>query len=51
MEATIVIGAAIVLYSGWVLYRKYKQIKAGNYCSCSGGCGGCASKGACGKME
>ena len=29
MEATILIGAAIVLYSGWVIYRKYKQYKSG----------------------
>ncbi len=42
MEATILIAAVIVLYSSWVIYGKYKQIKAGNYCSCSG-CGGCNS--------
>lgn len=49
MEATILIGAAIVLYSGWVIYRKYKQYKSGNYCSC--GCGSCSSKSKCGKTE
>ncbi|MBR4945244.1 MAG: hypothetical protein IKZ26_07540 [Peptococcaceae bacterium] len=48
------IAAVIALYSGWVLYGKYKQYKAGNFCSCSGGCGscscaGCAGKASCGK--
>ncbi len=49
MEATVLITAAIVLYSGWVIYKKYRQYKAGNYCSC--GCGSCNSKNKCGKME
>lgn len=54
MEATIVIAAAIAAYSAWVIYRKYKQYKAGNFCGCGCGscsCSGCASKGSCGKLS
>ena len=47
MLATIVIGAAVAGYAGWVIYRKYKQYKAGQYCSC----GGCSGKSHCGKKE
>lgn len=45
MLATIVIGAIIGLYAGWVIFKKYKDWKAGKYCSC--GCSGCSGKKSC----
>lgn len=42
-----IIGAVIVAYTGYVIYKKTKDIKAGK--SCCGGCSSCQSKGKCGK--
>lgn len=40
MIAGIIIGALIVLYCIWVVRRRVRQIRQGQYCSC--GCGGCS---------
>lgn len=47
MLATILLGAAIVLYAGWVLRKTYRQWKSGN--GCQGGCNHCAGQQQCGK--
>lgn len=47
MLATILLGAAIVLYAGWVLRKIYRQWKIGNGCQC--GCNHCAGKPQCRK--
>lgn len=39
---TILCGVLIVLYILWVIRRKFRQIKAGNYCGCS--CEECGQK-------
>lgn len=49
MLATILLAAAIALYAGWVLRKKYRQWKSGNYCGC--GCSHCTGKQSCGKTE
>jgi hypothetical protein len=42
MIASIIIGILILLYSGFVIRKRVKEIKAGKFCSCSGGdCGSC----------
>jgi hypothetical protein len=40
-----IIGALIIAYAGYVIYKKIKDIKAGKFCSC--GCGDCPSKAKC----
>lgn len=42
----IILGL-ILLYSGWVIYKKVKDVKKGKYCSC--GCSDCPSKIKCHK--
>lgn len=37
-----IILAVLVGYSGFVLYKRYKQIKSGEYCG--GNCCGCGKK-------
>lgn len=49
MLATIILGVLIAAYAGWVIYKKYKQYQAGQYCSC--GCSGCDGKKGCGKTN
>lgn len=44
---TILILVGICSYSGYVLYKKYKDIKKGKFCSC--GCDSCPSKSNCHK--
>ncbi len=46
MAATILLSSVIAVYAGWVIYKKYKAWKKGQYCSC--GCSGCANKNSCG---
>jgi hypothetical protein len=41
----IIIGAVIVAYTGIIIYKKTKDLKAGK--SCCGGCDSCPSKGKC----
>lgn len=41
----VIIGLLIILYAGFVIYKKVKNIKAGKYCSC--GCSDCPSKMKC----
>ncbi|GKX65371.1 FeoB-associated Cys-rich membrane protein [Inconstantimicrobium mannanitabidum] len=43
----IIIGAAIIAYAGYVVYKKYKDMKKGKFCSC--GCDSCPSKIKCHK--
>lgn len=38
----ILLGVMIALYSGWVIYRKMKDAKAGKFCSCDD-CGDCSA--------
>jgi hypothetical protein len=38
----IIIALLIAIYSGIVIYKKYKDVKAGKFCSC--GCENCPSK-------
>ena len=40
--ATVIIGVLIVLYSGYIIYRKIKDLKQGKYCGC--GCDHCSLK-------
>ncbi len=40
-----IIGALLALYTGYVIYKKVKDIKAGKFCSC--GCSDCPSKSKC----
>jgi hypothetical protein len=42
-----VLGALILGYTGFIIYRKAKDVKAGK--SCCSGCSGCPSKEVCGK--
>lgn len=39
MIAGIIIVVLLVLYCAWVIRRKVRQVKNGQYCSC--GCAGC----------
>jgi hypothetical protein len=41
----IVIGVLILGYTGFVIYKKTKDMKAGK--TCCGGCSSCPSKGKC----
>lgn len=43
--AGFIIGALILGYTSYVIYRKTKDMKAGK--SCCGGCSGCSSRGKC----
>ena len=43
----VIVAAAIIGYTGFIIIRKTKDIKAGK--SCCGGCSGCASREKCGK--
>ena len=45
--AELMIGAVIVGYAGFVIYRKVKDLKAGK--SCCGGCNGCGDRNKCGR--
>lgn len=49
MLATVLIGAVISFYAGSVVYKKCKQWRAGQYCSC--GCSGCTGQSVCGKKH
>lgn len=40
-----IIGGLIVIYAGYIIYKKIKAVKAGKFCSC--GCGDCPSKMKC----
>lgn len=42
-----VIGALIIGYTGFIIYKKIKDVKAGK--SCCSGCTGCPSREKCGK--
>ncbi len=42
----VVIAAIVLGYTGYVIYRKGKDLKAGK--TCCGGCSSCKSKGKCG---
>jgi hypothetical protein len=44
-----IIGALILGYTGYIVYRKTKDVKAGK--SCCGGCASCPSKGNCGSNK
>ena len=41
----IVIGALIAIYAGFIIIKKVKDYKNGNFCG--GGCSGCPSKSKC----
>ncbi|MDF2609437.1 MAG: FeoB-associated Cys-rich rane protein [Lachnospiraceae bacterium] len=41
----IVIGGIIAIYAGFVIYKKIKDAKAGNFCG--GSCGNCSSEVKC----
>lgn len=43
----ILILGVIVIYAGYVVYKKYKDIKKGKFCGC--GCDGCSSQSKCHK--
>ena len=43
--AGIILGVIIVSYTGYVIYRKTKDVKAGK--SCCGGCSSCQMKDKC----
>lgn len=45
--AGIILGVLIVSYTGFVIYKKTKDVKAGK--SCCGGCSSCGLKEKCGK--
>lgn len=47
MGSTIIIGALIAAYIGYIIYKKAKDIKKGKFCSC--GCDECPSKVKCHK--
>jgi hypothetical protein len=42
----LLIGVLIAGYTGFIIYKKAKELKAGK--SCCGGCGSCTSKEKCG---
>lgn len=43
--AGYLIGAVILAYTGYIIYKKTKDVKAGK--SCCGGCDNCQSKNKC----
>jgi len=43
--AAYIIGALIISYTAFILYKKAKDLKAGK--SCCSGCSSCPSKGKC----
>lgn len=47
MLMTYVIMALILGYTGFIVYKKIQDVKAGK--SCCSGCSGCPSKEKCGK--
>jgi hypothetical protein len=47
--AAYIIVAIIIAYSGFIIYRKVKDLREGK--SCCGGCSGCSSKERCNKSE
>lgn len=46
--AGIIIVMLILMYTGFIIYKRTKDIKAGK--SCCGGCSSCPSKGKCGPV-
>ena len=45
MVVSIIIGGIIILYSLYVIHRRIKEIKAGEFCGGScGGCNGCSKR-------
>jgi hypothetical protein len=40
-----IIGALVVLYAAFVIYKKVKAAKSGKFCNC--GCGDCPAKVKC----
>lgn len=49
MIATVIILVVILLYAAWVIRKKVKDVKKGNFCGC--GCGDCPSKSKCSSKE
>lgn len=47
MIVEIIIVALIVLYAGYVIYKKVKDMKKGKFCNC--GCEECPSNSKCHK--
>ncbi len=45
--AELVIAVVILGYTGYVIFKRVKDLRAGK--SCCGGCSGCAAKEKCGK--
>lgn len=43
--AGIILAVVILAYTGFIIYRKSKDVKAGK--SCCGGCDSCGMKGKC----
>ncbi|NLZ45476.1 MAG: FeoB-associated Cys-rich membrane protein [Clostridiales bacterium] len=46
--AGIIIGLIIAAYTGYLIYRQLKNVKAGYYC---GNCSGCPSSKSCGQYK
>lgn len=44
---TYIIGALILAYTGFIIYKKAKDVKDGK--SCCSGCSGCPSREKCGR--
>ncbi len=47
--AGIILGVLIIGYTGFVIYRKAKDVKAGK--SCCSGCSSCPAKDRCNKDD
>ena len=46
--AGIIIGLIIAAYTGYLVYRQVKNVKAGNYC---GHCSGCPTARSCAQYK
>lgn len=49
LMAGIILGVLIIGYTGFVIYRKAKDVKAGK--SCCSGCSSCPAKDRCNKDD
>ncbi len=47
--AGIILGIIILTYTGYIIYKKTKDLKEGK--SCCGGCDSCGSRGNCSTKE
>lgn len=49
LMAGIILGIIILTYTGYIIYKKTKDLKEGK--SCCGGCDSCGARGKCSTKE